>query len=1003
MRYTNVEYEYPYYPKQFASVDKFDFVQLAKHKGKNGKKILMVLDYMPTEDLNSGRLLSNQTGALLKRLFALSNNYYNAEQKIDDYSWLAVTYNSFRTVRKSEEFKHAADKAFYNRIQHMICEYQPDYVVTFGPAPFKMLGADAIDKVEGKAGQWFGVPIETNCKFQEKSHDFILFPTLSLNTLVNTNSSGNEISLAGYVSRNLVNVLEGDLKYKIPKNPEYKPVLIDSITKFKKMLVYIRSKKRVAIDTETENLNRIKNKVLTIQFATNVKRAFVVPIYHKDSPFTPKELRFIIKHLRIFFEEKNNNQYHIYANAVFDLNVMRQNFGIRFFKNTLWDLFAGEFAHDENMKNLNAVTGHYYYSLLNLSMQYGSTAYHDAEFGKDKRKTIITTDLDDALIHYCCLDVILPLYIMEQQIQRGIDTGYDKYVSVVSEQISDMLHVFSTLEHNGCPTDIDYLFYLKSKQSPLRQKLESLLEEFNNTKGAKKVNRLLSEKTGCPTVGLFGKTNEQLFNMRKEEHLQMLFFDVLKLKPISNTKKGGGKIDKKFQEVYKDIEEVGLFTKIAKLKKLMNAYVRAFIKQWGNDDDMRHDKRIRPFFQFLKVVTGRTSATKPSLHQIPSRSEDGKYIKRLFITEEGRILIKVDFSAHEVRCWSLITGDKDIASVFDVGRKLRNRFKLAPNPKLAERIDVEGDVHKINAAYFFGIDIKEVTKEIRNAVKSVIFGLIYQQGDKGLAASTKRDVEEIRKIKGQFLDRFPVGAGWFEKIKAFAKKHLFVESPVGRRRHLWHFLLPKNAQNAEACLAKAERLSVNSPVQGLGSDYLIQGARCIEQLKWDHYKETGHYPDFYQANSVHDSISISCAYEDFWIAIDMIERGLTDEVARVNEERHGHKFLVPLEIDFEIGANERDAKGWDFSLHQLSNIVKDTVKFQKEEFGYKSANVERVHRLIMEEQYEKMPDWAKKQCWNMGLKLEGMDADIRSEKEKHQVVDPNAKKTKQPDKLRKAG
>jgi DNA polymerase I-like protein with 3'-5' exonuclease and polymerase domains len=985
MKFTNVEFSYPHYSKQFDAIDKFDYVQLAKHKGSNGKKILLVLDYMPQEDLNSSRLLKGATGTLLSRLFDLAYTYYGASNTIDEYSWLAVTYNSFKTVRTSDEFRLSADKAFHSRIDHIICEYAPDYVVTFGPDPFKALGSSAIDKSDGKYGNWYGVPIETSASFEDKSHSFTLFPTLSINTLVNTNAKGDEISLAGYVARNLVNVLEGKLKYSIPKAPEFTPVLIDSIPKFKKMLVHIRNKKRVAIDTETDNLNRIKNRVLTIQFASCVSRAFVVPIYHKDSPFTPKELNFIIRNLKNFFEEKNNNEYHVYTNAVFDLNVMRQNFGIRFYKNKIWDMFAGEFGHDENLKNLSPITGHYYYSLLNLSMQYGSTCYYDAEFGKNKRKTIVTADLDEQLIHYCCLDVIVPLLIMTQQIKRGRDSNYEKYESIVGEQISDMLQMFSTLEHNGCPTDIDYLFFLKSKQSPLRIKLETIIEQMNNTKGAKTVNKMLNARSGCPTIGLFGKTNEQMFNLRKEEHLQMLFFDALKLKPISNTVKGGGKIDKKFQAEYSDVPEVSLFTDLGKLKKLMSSYVRAFIKQWGADDDMRHDRRIRPYFQFLKVVTGRTSATKPSLHQIPSRGEDGKHIKRLFITEDGRILIKVDYSAHEVRGWSLITGDTNIAAVFEIGRSLRERFKLAPNEQLAKRIEYEGDVHKINAAFFFSIDITKITKEIRNAVKQVVFGLIYQQGDRGLSESTGQTVEAIRKLKKQFLARFPVGSKWFDEIKAFARKHLFVESPVGRRRHLWQFLLPKNAKNADAALAKAERLAVNSPVQGLGSDYLVQGSRCIEQLKWDHFKATDHYPDFYQANSVHDSISISCAYEDFWLAIRIIEQGLTSEVAKVNEERHGVKFTIPLEIDFEIGSNERDAKSWDYSIDQLSNIIKQTVKFQKEELGHKKANVSKVHDQIMNCQYADMPHWAQKQCWNLGLELEGMKEDVRQPNEIHDI------------------
>lgn len=713
MRVKHVSFTYPNYPEQFDGIQKFDAVELAKHVGTNGKKILLVLDYMPQEDLKSGRLLSGHTGIMLSRLFSLANTYYNERSKIDDYSWLAITFNSFRTVRTSDEFKAAATKTFQDRIKHVVCEYKPDMVVTFGLEPFKALGETAIAKSAGKYGNWYGVPINTNCAYKNKQHEFVLIPTLSINTLVNTNSKGDEASLSGYVCRNLINVLHFGLKYSIPSAPAYTPVYIDTVEKFDRMLNIVRKKKRVAIDTETENLNRIKNKVLTVQFAYNVKRAFVVPIYHKDSPFTSKELIHIRDQLREFFEENNENEFHVYTNAVFDLNVMRQNFQIRFYKNKIWDIFAGEFAHDENLKVLQTVTGHHYYSLLNISMQYGSTAYYDAEFGKDKRKTIAYADLDAALIHYCCLDVVLPLYIMEQQIRRSEDSRYKKYISVVSEQISDMLQMFSTLEHNGSHTDIDYLFFLKSKQSPLRQKLDGLVKEIENTKGVRKVNAMLNEKSGCPTVGLFGKSNNSTFSLRRQDHLQMLFFDVLNLKPINDTKKGGGKIDKKFQAKYSDVPEVALFSSIGKLKKLMNSYVNAFIKQWGSDDDMRHDRRIRPYFQFLKVVTGRTSATKPSLHQIPSRGEDGKYIKRIFVAEKGRIQIKIDYNAHEVRCLSL---DSFVST--EIGMvKLKDFIEMLDAPLVKSYNHTTGE-----------IEFKKVSNKSVHAPEDDMYEIEYEGG-----------------------------------------------------------------------------------------------------------------------------------------------------------------------------------------------------------------------------------------------------------------------------------
>jgi hypothetical protein len=334
----------------------------------------------------------------------------------------------------------------------------------------------------------------------------------------------------------------------------------------------------------------------------------------------------------------------------------------------------------------------------------------------------------------------------------------------------------------------------------------------------------------------------------------------------------------------------------------------------------------------------------------------------------------------------LFTQDQSVADLFVNGRNLREEYKLRPVEELLARIKLEGDVHKINAAYFFGVPIEDVDRlKLRDAVKAVIFGLIYQQGLKGLSASTGQDMKVIEKLVKQFKAKHPVGVKWFDEIKQFARDNLYVESPLGRRRHTWGLIMPKDStRSADSVIARTERQSVNSPIQGIGSDFLINGARSVERLKYEHFEKTGHYPDFYQANSVHDSISFSCDYKDLWLALDIIERGLTVEVAKVNERRHGMKFIVPLEIDFEIGNNERDVKKWTYSIEQLGSIVKACLK--ERAANDPKFKAKEIYNHIMTEQYATMPEWAKKQAWNLGMKMKGMTVDPRAKQDKRKKV-----------------
>lgn len=965
MQFKHFDIGYEYSP-MFRNVrGDFSHVQAAYHRNKNGLgKVLIVLDYMPSEDISSGQLLSGDTGKLLKRLLFNANNFYREENTIDDFDWVAIAYNSFKTKDKAQTFVAAAEAEFLKRLKTVIMKYKPDIVLTFGHAPYRALNDAKIKQYDGKHQHLYGQAIATKVKFSGETHKFLHVPTISLQTMINTDYKGGAISIAGYVSRNLTTVLRaGKARYLMPRDPEYTVELVDTIKKFDKMLDYLRKQKEVAIDTETENLYRRKNRMLTIQFAAKKDHAYVLPFYHKDSPFDGKELNYISNKLRNFFECDNKNRYHVFANGPFDLTVIRNAIGVRYFKAPAWDIFAGEYILDENMKFLSATTGGYYYSLGNLVMQYGCDVYYRSEFGKDKRKTIWQVDLDEKLITYCALDVITLLYIKKLQLRRASDIGHEKYELMVGAQMSDTVHTISTLEYNGSRIDIEYLFHLKSEESPIVKELHRTRKVLNESKAVQKANRILCKDKAVPQLGLMGKANVQMFDIGKKKHKQLLFFNILGLKPVSFGKDGEGKIDKHFQAEHKEVEEVAMFTAMVKIKKLYDAYVKSFIKQWGSDDDMRFDTRIRPHFGYLPVVTGRLSATKPSLHQIPSRSEAGKHIKRLFVAAPGRIILKVDYSAHEVRCWSIITGDKEVAKVFKIGYDLRKKYRYSPSSSLAERIKLEGDVHKINASYFFGVDITAVTKSIRDAVKTVIFGLIYQQGFKGLAASTGRKLEEIEDIVGQFLARFPVGVKWFDQMKKFARKNLYVESPIGRRRYLWGYLLPKSVEIADQVYHSMDRRAVNSPVQGIGSDFLVTGSRQIERLKYKHFMKTGHYPDFYQGNQVHDAIEFSCAYEDVWLAISIIENGLTRAVAKETMKRHGIKFTIPLEIEFEIGAHLKGCDAWDYALDgskgSFKTLVMEALNTQKDELGY-DVNPKKTYKSIMANLHQG-PKWAREQ------------------------------------------
>jgi uracil-DNA glycosylase len=607
MKYTTFDYDL----SSFNVDEDYGYVRLP-YESAGKTKVLFLLDHVPSEDLHTGRLLSGQTGDLLNSLISATKKIYGKQSV--SFSWLAATFNAFRTYGKSAEFRASAEEAFKIRAEALILKYQPDYVVAFGTSCMRALIGDKLveDKGRKRYSHWLGVPVKKTVRSKKATHTTTVVSNISLNDLV-TGDSG-EASLLGYMCRCLLPIFGSTYLIDAKNILSRGIVFIDKIAKFHKLIDMLAEKKFVAIDTETKNLNKITNQLLTVQFAYDETKAFIVPIAHKDSPFTPSEIREIQDRLRDYLEGNNRNEYHIYTNAKFDLTVFRSECGVRYFANDVWDILAGEFATDENRKHLDLVLGEYFYSLGNLSVQYGFEGYLNAEFGKQHRAGFSDADLtDEAVLRYTGLDVCVPIAIHNQQIKHAQDTKYTGFRAVVTKEISDTIHAFSKMEHTGAGLDVNYLFYLRTEDSPIEQVINQMAGNLLGTEAAKKANAKLAKDINMPTTSLFGSQYQvqSVLKLNKPAHRKLLFFDVLKLKPLDHGKSGEGKLDKKFQQHYAHVPEVAQYTALEKAKKLKNAYVNSFIQMLGTSEDLQKDHRIRPNYGYLTVVTHRTSARDP--------------------------------------------------------------------------------------------------------------------------------------------------------------------------------------------------------------------------------------------------------------------------------------------------------------------------------------------------------------------------------------------------------
>ena len=413
-------------------------------------------------------------------------------------------------------------------------------------------------------------------------------------------------ALIGFFYQHVKELLEGKNRYTIDKEG-WQGILVKDIQGFKEMMQDIINTPVTSWDTETTGLSRTQETLLTIQIAVSDKKAYVLPWQHKDSPWSAKELEYIRKTLKKYFEF-GTWKYHIYQNAKFDIIQFRTHLGIRYYNGSIVDLMSCGFALDENRKFLTLAGYPKPYSLEFVAKNFGAgDIYHEGELGKEDRTTLESEKLED-IAEYGIKDVIIPYQIAAFYFKEAKLRNDKGFVKLVSKQLSDMIFDFTVMEHNGELVDKLYLLKQRDDASELAQKAKAILDKLKGMDSVQKANDILLEKKGIPaTAGLFGK--RWVFDINKEESQQALFFTVLGIKPLKEKKNGGGALGKDFKEVYKNkYEEVKLLDDYDKIKKIKTTFIDAHFDRFSTDKDLQSDSRIRASYSFTGVVTGRASA-----------------------------------------------------------------------------------------------------------------------------------------------------------------------------------------------------------------------------------------------------------------------------------------------------------------------------------------------------------------------------------------------------------
>lgn len=992
--------------ESFERRNPYDLVLKKCHNwNHSSRRILIVLQTVDSRDIKIGQMLGDRsTEQAVKNCIKYSRKLASRYLKdgLPEAAYAVVNFNAFRHLNLSPMAKKEAEQVFADRVLEIIKTLKPTHVLVSGDEAIASMFPE-IKHPQYKRG-WVH-------KLKVGSLSLKVASTLDFTRLIE--KGGELANLLGFWCRHFAYLQIGRNPHDLSQM-KISSRYVDTIEKFDRLMERVGSATEVAVDTETRNLSVLHNKIYTIQFCTNhnEEAGYVLSVDHPLAHWTRAQRIYIKRGLKALFS-KREGPLLITFNGMFDLRILRQQLRIPIIWWKVWEVMFGEHELDENYTQLASATSirddqandaSKFGGLRPVFCSYGNDFYfRPSSFTKEDRATTGSVDPSTKdFLQYAAMDVCSLMGIKRCQIARAAHEeiagkSYKPYfIRHMIHQMSDTAHTISHMNNDGSHVDRKYLRHLLSAESPLRAELRRSQGELKVYKEVKEANKRLVKDSGFKAGSLFGNkgTGKWIFNLNKAVHKQTLFINVLGLEPLKYTKTKSPQLDKEFINHYKDTNKiVGLFGEYQALSKLMSTYVKGTYKKIASNMDAMTDACIRA--SYFLVDTSRLGSQKPNLQQIPSRGKLAKIIKRMFIAQKGYLLLHFDYSAHEIRVWSIISGDKVLAEAFRIGQKLRQQFIQDPSDANRKAIKEKGDLHIQNVLRFFG---KLVDKDhpLRDAVKAVVFGLLYGKAAETLGTDTKKgDLDALKakisalyeeslttkdnkrlaeinkKLEGldlaltkiieedrtkyaqgiinKVFDEFKAGARWTRKTQKMAEEEFYVHAPNGRIRHLFAGLT-----GDFRIIAKQVRRGSNAPVQGLAAEICNKAARLIlegyfrnlktfkEKLK---LKATNWALRVLFNRSVHDATYFSVPYEMVLPFIHTMLYEGTYGVTKAYKDEFNIDFTIEPEIEIEVGARDDQSYKWSYAIPELIQNIKLAVK-DADELGVLEGTQKQVLRQI---------------------------------------------------------
>ena len=414
---------------------------------------------------------------------------------------------------------------------------------------------------------------------------------------------------------------------------------------------------------------------------------------------------------------------------------------------------------------------------------------------------------------------------------RLIEQGSEKLFTEVE---MPLVSVLVEIERNGFLLDVDGLHALSKE---LERELDRITERI---------------------AGLAGGE----FNINSPKQLATVLFEKLGLKPVRKTKTGYSTDEDTLTQLAAQHELPSQILNCRSLSKLKSTYVDALpalIKP--------ETKRLHTSLNQTVAATGRLSSTDPNLQNIPVKGEYGLRIREAFIAPKGYELLCADYSQIEPRILAHLSQDPRLLEVFAEGE----------------------DIHMATAMEIFSLPSSQITKDMRRAAKTVVFGIVYGISAFGLSQNIGVPQAEAKKYIETFFERFPAVRALMDRNISVGKEKGYTTTLLGRRRPI-----PELQSNDPVQRGFGERMAVNSPIQGTAADLIkIAMINVHKRLR----EELPHTKMILQ---VHDELIFEVPEKE----LDEAKRLVRQEMEAVGKQLG---LSVPLKVELGVGKNWRVA------------------------------------------------------------------------------------------------